>query len=137
MGWYLRIGLCCMLLGPLASVEASAKTKNGKTSKSEPRKIHTFSSVRPYLAHALRDCRCYEISDAFDKRACKKGCSSYKKKMLKWAAKHPILHDSLEFYVEEYSFKSRSFTLNHTDSLNPEVRFGRVDQDGIIIGKRV
>jgi len=135
MGWYLRIGLCCVLIGPLIPAQANAKGKKAKTTKTEHRKIHTYSSVRPYLAHALRDCRCHEISDAFDKRACKKGCSSYKKKMLKWAAKNPVLHESLELYVEEYSFKSRAFTLNHTDSLNPEVRFGRVDQDGVIIGK--
>ena len=135
MGRYLRIVLCCILFGPLIPAQAGAQGKKAKTAKIEHRKIHTYSSVRPYLAHALRDCRCHEISDAFDKRACKKGCSSYKKKMLKWSAKNPVLHESLEFYVEEYNFKSRSFTLNHTDSLNPDVRYGRVDQDGVIIGK--
>ena len=127
--------VCCALIVPMNPTEASAQGNKSKTTKIEHRKVHTYSSVRPYLAHALRDCRCHEISDSFDKRACKKGCSSYKKKMLKWASKNPVLHESLEFYVEEYSFRSRSFTLNHTDSLYPEVSFGRVNQDGIIMGK--
>ena len=135
MGWMLRIGLCWLFLVTVASGEADAGTDTSIKGKGDYRSIHTFESVQPYLAHALRDCRCHQISDAFDKRACKKECVSFKKKMLKWAAKHPILHQSLKFYVEEYNFRTRSFALSHIDSLMPEVRYGRIDQDGVIIGK--
>ena len=135
MGWILRVALGCLLLVTVASSEADAGTGTASKGKSDYRSIHTFESVQPYLAHALRDCRCHQISDAFDKRACKKGCVSFKKKMLKWAAKNPMLHQSLKFHVEEYNFRSRSFTLSHTNSLMPEVRYGRIDQDGVIIGK--
>ena len=132
MAYLLRLSLVLVLLFTSTSTEVFASEKN--VAKKNLRQVHTYSSVRPYLAHALRDCRCYEISDAFDARACKKGCKTFKKKMIKWASKHPVLNDSLDIDVSDYNFRSKSFALHLTESLTPEVRFGRVDQDGIIIG---
>jgi hypothetical protein len=132
MAYLLRLSLVSVLLFTSTSTEVFASDKN--VAKKNLRQVHTYSSVRPYLAHALRDCRCYEVRDAFDARACKKGCKKFKKKMLKWASKHSVLNDSLDIDVSDYNFRSKSFALNLTESITPEVRFGRVDQDGIIIG---
>ena len=97
--------------------------------------IVSFSSLRPYLGHALRDCRCYEISDAFDARDCRRACTPFKKKMLAWAKQNPVLYRGLELQVEPYSFSKRAFTLNYWDSVMPDIYFSRVDHDGIFIGK--
>jgi hypothetical protein len=86
-----------------------------KKAEATPRKLHTFSSVKPYVEHALKGCQCRWIDDAFEQRDCKKQCKGFKRKMLAWATKNPVLHESLEIDVGKYNFRSRSFTLEVQD----------------------
>ena len=103
----------------LSATMATAKNdKTKKTSKvKEPRSLYSYSSVHPFIVHALNGCQCRWIDDEFEQRDCKKQCVPFKKKMLAWAAKNPVLHHDLELDVQKYNFKSRSYVLKREDMI--------------------
>ena len=105
-----------------ASASATKGDTKKKSSKTDaPRVIYSYSSVHPFIVHALRGCHCHWIDDEFEQRDCKKQCVPFKKKMLAWAAKNPVLHHDLELDVQKYNFKSRSYVLEREDmSTEPE-----------------
>ena len=129
------LGVGLAILSTVTTVEAMAGQPGPKAvQKSKQRSVHSFRSVVPYLAHALRNCRCHEADDVFERRACKKSCKAFQKKMFGWASKHPVIHTDLALDVADYDFRTKTFVLSHIDSLNPESRYGRVDQDGVLLG---
>jgi len=105
------------LLAGLSTTPATAKSdKSAKASKADAtRTLYSYSSVHPYVVHALKNCQCRWIDDEFEQRDCKKQCVPFKKKMLAWAAKNPVLHHDLELDVQKYNFKSRSYVLKRED----------------------
>ena len=105
-----------------ASAAATKGDTKKKSSKADaPRVIYSYSSVHPFIVHALRGCHCHWIDDEFEQRDCKKQCVPFKKKMLAWAAKNPVLHHDLELDVQKYNFKSRSYVLKREEmAIEPE-----------------
>jgi len=108
------IALFAILLTVLLAPTTTAKKA---TKKETSRTLYSFSSVHPYVVHALRGCQCRWIDDEFEQRSCKKRCVPFKKKMLAWATKNPVLHHDLELDVEKYNFKSRSYVLKREDMI--------------------
>jgi hypothetical protein len=120
-----------MLTLSLTLVLATEATAKKAPEKKASRTLYSYSSVHPYIVHALRGCHCHWIDDEFEQRDCKKRCVPFKKKMLAWAGKNPVLHHDLELSVEKYNFKSRAYVLKREDvAMDPDSVPGSV-----IIGK--
>lgn len=113
----LAVILLMLLCVAWSATTASAKGDKAKKTDNEtaPRTIYSYSSVHPFIVHALRGCHCHWIDDEFEQRDCNKQCVPFKKKMLAWAAKNPVLHHDLELDVQKYNFKSRAYVLKRED----------------------
>ena len=112
------ISLAFLMVASSATVAWAKSDKAKKASKkTESRTLYSYSSVHPFIVHALNGCQCRWIDDEFEQRDCKKQCVPFKKKMLAWAAKNPVLHHDLELDVQKYNFKSRAYVLKREDLL--------------------
>ncbi|MBD91088.1 MAG: hypothetical protein CL940_12195 [Deltaproteobacteria bacterium] len=112
------ISLAFLMVVSSATVATAKSDKAQKVSKTtESRTLYSYSSVHPFIVHALNGCQCRWVDDEFEQRDCKKRCVPFKKKMLAWAAKNPVLHHDLELDVQKYNFKSRAYVLKREDLL--------------------
>jgi hypothetical protein len=83
--------------------------------KGKARKLHTFSSVKPYLEHALQHCGCMHITDEFDQRDCERDCPPFRDRMIAWARKNRLVHQRLRLKVENYDFRNGKYALKYSE----------------------